>query len=229
MNRKEIVYNRATRDYAMYLDGELMGFERTYHSAEVQLDQLVFDMLMDGDFATAGELDDDEGPGGADLYAAAFEDDDDYADAAWESDHGSYNGKTPSSFTNSDDVPADAPDDDCPDHGPYADDECPKCACGADATLVVHVDHTDNEVCRICFEREYENNYEDTRAWIVDPIDGPRYFLVDPTGETPILTDILQVLNMALGNTHGAASVVAELQRLKARLEAAAVCGAARM
>lgn len=26
-----------------------------------------------------------------------------------------------------DDVPTDAPGDDCPDHGPYGDDECPKC------------------------------------------------------------------------------------------------------
>jgi hypothetical protein len=23
--------------------------------------------------------------------------------------------------------PGDAPGDDCPDHGPYGDDECPKC------------------------------------------------------------------------------------------------------
>jgi hypothetical protein len=26
-----------------------------------------------------------------------------------------------------DETPADAPGDDCPDHGPYDDDECPKC------------------------------------------------------------------------------------------------------
>jgi hypothetical protein len=24
-------------------------------------------------------------------------------------------------------VPTDAPGDDCPDHGPYGDDDCPKC------------------------------------------------------------------------------------------------------
>ncbi len=24
-------------------------------------------------------------------------------------------------------IPDDAPGDDCPDHGPYADDDCPKC------------------------------------------------------------------------------------------------------
>ena len=36
----EIVYDRETHDYAMYLDGELVGFARTYHDAEVTLDQL---------------------------------------------------------------------------------------------------------------------------------------------------------------------------------------------
>jgi hypothetical protein len=43
--RKEIVYDRETRDYAMYLDGELVGFARTYHEAEVTLDQLVFELI----------------------------------------------------------------------------------------------------------------------------------------------------------------------------------------
>jgi len=43
--RKEIVYDRETRDYGMYLDGELVGFARTYHEAEVTLDQLVFDLI----------------------------------------------------------------------------------------------------------------------------------------------------------------------------------------
>lgn len=45
MFRKEIVYDRETRDYAMYLDGELVGFARSYHEAEVTLDQLVFELL----------------------------------------------------------------------------------------------------------------------------------------------------------------------------------------
>jgi hypothetical protein len=49
MYRKEIVYSRETRDYAMYLDGELVGFARTYHEAEITLDQLVFE-LMSGQF-----------------------------------------------------------------------------------------------------------------------------------------------------------------------------------
>lgn len=47
--RKEIVYDRETRDYAMYLDGELVGFARTYHEAEVTLDRLVFE-LMSGEY-----------------------------------------------------------------------------------------------------------------------------------------------------------------------------------
>jgi hypothetical protein len=45
MYRKAIVYTRETRDYAMYLDGELVGFARTYHEAEVALDQLVFELI----------------------------------------------------------------------------------------------------------------------------------------------------------------------------------------
>lgn len=45
MYRKEIVYDRITRDYAMYLDGELVGFARTYHEAEITLDQLVFELM----------------------------------------------------------------------------------------------------------------------------------------------------------------------------------------
>ena len=49
MYRKEIVYDRDTRDYIMYLDGELVGFANTYQEAEVTLDQLVFE-LMSGQY-----------------------------------------------------------------------------------------------------------------------------------------------------------------------------------
>lgn len=49
MYRREIIYDRETRDYAMYLDGELVGFARTYREAEITLDQLVFE-LMSGQF-----------------------------------------------------------------------------------------------------------------------------------------------------------------------------------
>ena len=45
MYRKEIVYDRETHDYAMYLDGELVGFARTDPEAEVTLAQLVFELI----------------------------------------------------------------------------------------------------------------------------------------------------------------------------------------
>jgi len=53
MYRKEIVYDRGTRDYAMYLDSELVGFARTYHKAEVTLDQLVFELLSGANWTDA--------------------------------------------------------------------------------------------------------------------------------------------------------------------------------
>ena len=53
MYRKTIVYDRDSRDYAMYLDGELIGFARTYHEAEVTLDQLVFELLHGNYFVEA--------------------------------------------------------------------------------------------------------------------------------------------------------------------------------
>src|SRR5438876_1225683 len=52
MYRKQIVHDRTTRDYAMYLNGELVGFARTYQEAEVTLDQLARDKL--GRTAVAG-------------------------------------------------------------------------------------------------------------------------------------------------------------------------------
>ena len=57
--RKEIVFDRESRDYAMRLDGELVGYARTYHEAEVTLDQLVFELLSHGATATATQLDGD--------------------------------------------------------------------------------------------------------------------------------------------------------------------------
>lgn len=45
MYQKEIKYDRETRDYAMYLDGELIGFARTYQEAETTLDALVYELL----------------------------------------------------------------------------------------------------------------------------------------------------------------------------------------
>lgn len=40
MYQKVIIYDCETRDFAMYLDGELVGFARTYREAEITLDQL---------------------------------------------------------------------------------------------------------------------------------------------------------------------------------------------
>jgi hypothetical protein len=54
---KNIAYDRETKDYAMRLDGELVGFARTFHEAEVTLDQLVFELLTSGITRSATELD----------------------------------------------------------------------------------------------------------------------------------------------------------------------------
>ncbi|HEU4326076.1 MAG TPA: hypothetical protein VFS21_23250 [Roseiflexaceae bacterium] len=53
MYRKEIVFDRESRDYAMYLDGDLVGYARTYHEAEVTLDQLIFELLSSQHFHKA--------------------------------------------------------------------------------------------------------------------------------------------------------------------------------
>lgn len=42
---KEIVYDRESRDYALYLNKELVGFARTYQEGETTLDQLVYELL----------------------------------------------------------------------------------------------------------------------------------------------------------------------------------------
>jgi hypothetical protein len=46
---KSIVYDPETRDFAMYLDGELVGFTRTFREAEIALDELVYE-LMNGEY-----------------------------------------------------------------------------------------------------------------------------------------------------------------------------------
>lgn len=45
MYDKAIIYDRETRDFAYYLDGELLGFARTYQEAETKLNALVHDLL----------------------------------------------------------------------------------------------------------------------------------------------------------------------------------------
>jgi hypothetical protein len=43
---KEIAYDRESRDFAMTLDGQLVGYARTYYEAEVALDNLVHELVM---------------------------------------------------------------------------------------------------------------------------------------------------------------------------------------
>lgn len=59
---KSIRYDRETRDFAMYLDGEMVGYARTYHDAESALDQLAYDLLADGAALSVAQLDGASGP-----------------------------------------------------------------------------------------------------------------------------------------------------------------------
>jgi hypothetical protein len=45
MRRRLIMYNRTTKDFAMYFDGELVGYARSYLEAEAVLDQLQMERL----------------------------------------------------------------------------------------------------------------------------------------------------------------------------------------
>lgn len=42
---REIIYDRETRDYALYLDGEFVGYAGSYHAGEIKLDQLIYARL----------------------------------------------------------------------------------------------------------------------------------------------------------------------------------------
>lgn len=44
---KNIRYDRATRDYAAYLDDRLIGFFANHHAAEVELDRVAHELLLD--------------------------------------------------------------------------------------------------------------------------------------------------------------------------------------
>lgn len=48
MFRKHIMYNRDTRDFAIYLDGSLVGYAPSYLEAEAVLDQLLMELLRSG-------------------------------------------------------------------------------------------------------------------------------------------------------------------------------------
>jgi hypothetical protein len=45
MYRKLITYDRKTGDFAMYLNGELVGYAATYLQAESALNNLVYELL----------------------------------------------------------------------------------------------------------------------------------------------------------------------------------------
>lgn len=53
MFKKQITYDRESKDFAMYLDSELVGYARTYLEAEITLDQLVYELLSSGYFPKA--------------------------------------------------------------------------------------------------------------------------------------------------------------------------------
>ncbi len=42
---KHIAYDRVTKDFAMYLNGNLVGYAPTYLDAECKLNELVYEML----------------------------------------------------------------------------------------------------------------------------------------------------------------------------------------
>ncbi len=45
MMQRMIMYSRDTRDFAIYLDGALVGYAPSYLEAEAVLDQLVMELL----------------------------------------------------------------------------------------------------------------------------------------------------------------------------------------
>lgn len=53
MYTKSIKYDRTTKDYLATLDGELVGYFRSYHDAEIALDELVFQLLNGNYFVEA--------------------------------------------------------------------------------------------------------------------------------------------------------------------------------
>jgi hypothetical protein len=51
MYTKQIKYDRDAKQFAMYLDNELVGYARTLLEAETTLDALVFELLSRGIFS----------------------------------------------------------------------------------------------------------------------------------------------------------------------------------
>lgn len=55
MHVKEIIYDRETRDFALYLDGELVGFARSYADGERVIDNILAERSKRGRLAAANE------------------------------------------------------------------------------------------------------------------------------------------------------------------------------
>ena len=53
---KTITYNRETRDYDAYLDGDYIGSFATYHDAEVELSRLALERITDEARQVVAEL-----------------------------------------------------------------------------------------------------------------------------------------------------------------------------
>ncbi len=54
---REIKYSRQDRDYACYVNGQYIGSRANYSDAETLCDQVAYDLIADGQCATATELD----------------------------------------------------------------------------------------------------------------------------------------------------------------------------
>ena len=54
---REIKYSRQDRDYACYVNGQYIGSRANYSEAETLCDQVAYDLIADGQCATATELD----------------------------------------------------------------------------------------------------------------------------------------------------------------------------
>lgn len=56
MYKREIKFDRESRDFAMYLEGEFVGYAANYHEAEIELDRLAYALADSGvAFPKAGE------------------------------------------------------------------------------------------------------------------------------------------------------------------------------
>lgn len=67
---KQTIYDPETRDFAMYLDGELVGFARTNREAEDTLDALVYEILTAAYGPTMEPPTEDEGGDRREVVAA---------------------------------------------------------------------------------------------------------------------------------------------------------------